>query len=63
MYFTLVYCGEIGFENIEINVSNIDEIFSLSSDTLKCSIKKFFLFMLVDGTLIDENNYLQTIVD
>ena len=23
MYFTLVYCGEIGFENVEINVSNM----------------------------------------
>ena len=61
MYFTLVYCGEIGFENIEINVSNIVEIFNLSSDILKYLNQDIFLFMFVDGTLIDENDYLQTL--
>ena len=57
----MVYCGEIGFENIEINVSNIDEIFNLSSDILKCLNKEIFLLMFVDGTLIDENDYLQAL--
>ena len=61
MYFTLVYCGDIGFENIEINLSNIDEIFNLSSDILKYLNQDIFLFMSVDGTLIDENDYLQTL--
>ena len=61
MYFTLVYCGNIGFENIEINLSNIDEIFNLSSDILKYLNQDIFLFMFVDGTLIDENDYLQTL--
>ena len=41
MHFTLVYCGELGFENIEINVSNIDVIFNLSSKVFKS--RNFFV--------------------
>ena len=65
MYFRLKKCishwfiaVKLHLKNTEINVSNIDEIFNLSSVILKCPCREISLFMFVDRTQIDENEYL-----
>ena len=52
MYFWLNYCdGHI--ERIPVAVKNIVHLFSLASEIIKTD--KLHLFLLSDGTLIDDN--------
>lgn len=49
MYFILNVCGQNGFEHVSVHVENIDHLFRLASDILKCK-EDLSLFLFVDGT-------------
>lgn len=53
-------CGENGFEHVSVDVRNIDHLFCLASDILKCK-EELSLFLFVDRTLIDDKEYLKTL--
>ena len=61
MFFILNVCGENGFYHCSVLVSDINHLFCKASDILKCSKQDLSLFLFVDGTLIDENDYLKTL--
>ena len=54
MYFWLNYCDENHhIEGIPITVENIDPLFHLTSEIIEAD--RFHLFLLSDGTRIDED--------
>lgn len=55
----LNFCGENGFEHVSVNVRDINHLLCLASDILNCEDLSLLLF--VDGTLIDNNDYLKTL--
>ena len=60
----LIFCGENGFDDISINVAHPDHVLSFASSVLSnCPKPEILLFTFVDGTLIDENEYLETLRD
>ena len=59
MYFWLNYCNENHIEKIPIAVENISHLFHLASEIIKAD--RLYLFLLSDGTRIDEGEYLSTI--
>ena len=61
MYFILKYSGENGFEKRYINVTDIDNLGLLASEVLLCLPIDISLFLFVDGTQIDDNDYLETL--
>ena len=61
MYFLLNFIGNDGFEDIAVNVANLEKLLYLASNILDCSPQNISCFLFVDGTLIDENNYLETL--
>ena len=63
MYFTLIFCAENGFDDIAINVTCLEKLLDLASDILDCPNQDISLFLFVDGTLIDGNDYLETLPD
>ena len=60
MYFVLNYSAQNGFDHAHVNVTNLDNLLLLASDILDCLVQDVSLFLFVDGTLIDENEYLKT---
>ena len=44
-----------------IEVGNFDELLTVSSEILSCAFNEISVFLFTDGTLIDKNNYLQTL--
>ena len=54
MFFYLKFIKDDPFETVNVEVSNFDELLKVSSEILSCTFDK------LDGTLIDENNYLKT---
>ena len=46
-------------QNIE--VGNFDELLTVSSEVLSCAFNEISIFSFRYGTLIEENNYLQTL--
>ena len=61
MYFWLFFCGENGFDGIAVNVTNLGKLLDLASDISDIPSQDIFLFLYVDGTLIDSNEYLETL--
>ena len=56
MYFWLNYCDENHIERIPVAVKDIDHLFNLASEIIEAD--RLHLFLLSDGTRIDENEYL-----
>ena len=61
MYFWLNYCGENHIEKIPIAMENIAHLFHLASQIIKAD--RLHLFLLSDGTQIDEDEYLSSLGD
>ena len=61
MYFWLFFCGENGFDDTAINVTSLEKLLDLASDILDIPSQDIFLFLFVDGTLIDSNKYFETL--
>ena len=59
MYFWLNYCDENHIERIPVAVKNIDHLFNLASEIIKAD--NLHLFLLSDGTRIDNNEYLSSL--
>ena len=60
MYFWLNYCDENHHtERIPVAVKNIDHLFSLAGEIIKAD--RLHLFLLSDGTRIDDNEYLSSL--
>ena len=59
MYFWLNYCNENHIERIPVAVKNIDHLFNLASEIIKAD--NLHLFLLSDGTRIDDNEYLSSL--
>ena len=59
MYFWLNYCDENHIERISVAVKDIDHIFRLVSEKIKAD--NLHLFLLSDGTRIDDNEYLSSL--
>ena len=56
MHFWLNFCDENHIQRIPIAVKNIDHLFHLAGEIMEAD--RFHLFLLFDGTRIDENEYL-----
>ena len=61
MYFWLNYCDGNQVERIPITVENIDHLFHLASQIMKAD--RLHLFLLSDGNLNDEDEYLSSLED
>ena len=60
MYFWLNYCNENHhIERIPIAVKNIDHLFRMASEIIEAD--RLHLFLLSDGTRIDDNEYLSSL--
>ena len=60
MYFWLNYCDENHhIERIPVAVKDIDHLFNLASEIIKAD--RPHLFLLSDGTRIDDNEYLESL--
>ena len=57
MYFWLNYCDKNHIERIPIAVKDIDHLFRLASEIIEAD--RLHLFLLSDGTRIDDNEYLE----
>ena len=58
MYFWLNYCDKNHIERIPIAVKNIGHLFSLASQIIEAD--RMHLFLLSDGTRIDDNELLSS---
>ena len=57
MYFSVNYCDENHHvERIPVTVKNIYHLFNLASEIIKAD--RLHLFLLSDGTRVDNNEYL-----
>ena len=61
MFFALNFSEENGFEYVSVHVRDIGHLFCVASDILKECKENLFLFLFVDGTLIDKNAYRKTL--
>ena len=60
MYYWLNYCNENHhIERIPVYVKNIDHLFRMTSEIIKAD--NLHLFLLSDGTRIDNNEYLSSL--
>ena len=60
MYFWLNYCDENHhIERIPVAVKDIDHLFNLASKIIEAD--RLPLFLLSDGTRIDDNEYLESL--
>ena len=60
MYFWLNYCDENHhIERIPVAVKDIDHLFNLAGEIIKAG--RPHLFLLSDGTRIDDNEYLESL--
>ena len=57
MFFWLNYCDENHIKRIPIAVKNINHLFHLASEIIEAD--RLHLFLLSDGTRIDDNEYLE----
>ena len=58
MHFWLNYCNE-NIERIPVAVKNIDHLFRMASEIIEAD--RLHLFLLSDGTRIDDNEYLRSL--
>ena len=61
MYFWLFFCAKNRFDDIAVNVTSLEKLLDLASDILDIQSQNISLFLSVDGTLIDNNEYLETL--
>ena len=59
MYFWLNYCDKNHIERIPVAVENIAHLFRLASEIVEAD--RLHLFLLSDGTRIDDNEYLRSL--
>ena len=59
MYFWLHYCDKNHIEKILVAVKNINHLFNLASEMIGAD--NLHLFLLFDGTGIDNNEYLNSL--
>ena len=59
MYFWLNYCDKNHIERIPVAVENIAHLFRLASEIVEAD--RLHLFLLSDGTRIDDNEYLESL--
>ena len=59
IYFWLNYCDKNHIEKIPLAVKNIDHLFNLASEMIRTD--NLHLFLLFDGTWIDNNEYLSSL--
>ena len=59
MYFWLNYCDKNHIERIPIAVKNINHLFNMASEIIEAD--RLHLFLLSDGTQIDDNEYLESL--
>ena len=59
IYFWLNYCNENHIERIPVGVKNIDHLLRMVNETIKAD--NLHLFLLSDGTRIDNNEYLESL--
>ena len=59
MYFWLNYCDKNHIEKIPVTVTNIEHLFNLASEII--GAHNLHLFLLFDGTQIDNNEYLSSL--
>ena len=59
MYFWLNYCDENHIERIPVGVKNIGHLFNLAGEIIQAD--RLHLFLLSDGTQIDDNKYLESL--
>ena len=57
MYFLLNYCDNNHIERIPIAVKNIDYLFHMASEIIESD--RLHLFLLSEGTWIDDNECLE----
>ena len=58
MYFWLNY-SDGNIERVPVTVKNIDHVFRMASEMFESD--KLYLFLLSDGTRIDDNQYLESL--
>ena len=61
IYFGLNYCNDNHIERIPVTVKNIDHIFNIVSEIIEAD--RLHLFLLSDGTRINDNKYLSSLVN
>ena len=59
MYFWLNYCDKNHIKRIPVSVKNMDHLFRMACEIIEFDI--FNLFLLSDGTRIDDNEYLSSL--
>ena len=59
MYFWLDYGNENHVKRIPVAVKNIDHLFRMASEIIEAD--RLHLFLLSDGTRIDDNEYLSSL--
>ena len=59
IYFRLNYCDKNHIERIPVAVKNIDHLFNLACEMIEAD--RLHLFLLSDGTRIDDNEYLSSL--
>ena len=59
IYFWLNYCDKNHIERIPVAVKNIDHLFRMASEMIEAD--SLHLFLLSDGTRIDDNEYLESL--
>ena len=55
-----MFCGHNGFHDTAVNVTCLEKLLNLASDILDIPSQDVSLFLFVDGTLIDDDEYLKT---
>ena len=55
MHFWLNYCDENHIKRIPVAVKDIDHLFNMASEIIEAD--NLHLFLLSDGTQIDDNEY------
>ena len=56
---TYLFRKPVTIEKIPVAVKDIDHLFCLASETIKAD--NLYLFLLSDGTRIDDNEYLESL--
>ena len=59
MHFWLNYCDENHIKRIPVAVKDIDHLFNMASEIIEAD--RLHLFLLSDGTRIDDNEYLESL--
>ena len=61
MHFWLFFCAENCFDDIAVILTSLEKLLDLASDILDILSQDIFLFLFIDDTLIDNNEYLESL--